>query len=613
MAIGIRDVSEVAFAGTSAWIPALRCSKGDLLICFHSSDLGSVSDMGISGGQGGWQLVTSRGGVPDGWGGTRISRRTATASEPDYYTLTQSAGADGVAVIVAIRDAKSTGIVATQAGEEELTWSVTMPGAAPPTAGCLMLRWGAGTQYLPGGPVWWFTPGHQQVTQLQSRDFASAVLAYRLLPSSVPVPEATFRAEPFVEVWHGFTVIVPPGAGSSPPPTPVPLPGFAPGRGDALYAYYFRRLLDGQVLGTLDLAGVSFDKRILQAGTFQASIPIPNRMVRSQVAEIIPDDPSVLTTGPGVICVVVLRAGEPWGEYWITGARKARSRRGTPVIQIRGSTLDAYLQQVEIQEDLEYENEDQVEIARQLLTHMQQQPNANISLVLQPGNSGVVQSRTYLASDGGRYGQRLAELAESETGFEWTINITQSSGGLQREWVWGHPRLGSDEVNHVFVDGRYGGDILEWDEDEDALRGATRWRARGTAPTSDVDASTTSTPLVSSVHEASRHLEAGWPRIDRTLSRQGEVTQQTLEEYAAYWAANASGVLRVESYTVALGAEPTINPNRLGDKCRIWLDNEWHLPHWRERRIIGLRITPVSRQTGKEECQLVLESTEVAS
>ena len=242
---------------------------------------------------------------------------------------------------------------------------------------------------------------------------------------------------------------------------------------------------------------------------------------------------------------------------------------------------------------------------------MQGQPHASLNLVLQGGASGVARDRHYLANEA-TYGQRLVELAAVDNGFEWMVNIVPGPTGIERHWVWGYPTLGGPDVAHVFGAGDYGGDVLEWSEEIDALRGATMWRARGgTDPSSASDASTESVPLISDPHPAEAHLDAGWPRIDRTLNYSSVTEVQTLQDYAAYWAANASGALRVDSATVALGAKPTFTPNSLGDKARIYLNNQWHLPHSRVRRIIGVGITPISRESGREEAQLIFEGLEV--
>jgi hypothetical protein len=66
----------------------------------------------------------------------------------------------------------------------------------------------------------------------------------------------------------------------------------------------------------------------------------------------------------------------------------------------------------------------------------------------------------------------------------------------------------------------------------------------------------------------------------------------------------------VDQITVALGKQPTFTPNSLGDTARIFLHNDWHGQQSRLRRIIGISITPPSREGGKEVAQLTFEGIE---
>lgn len=538
---------------------------------------------------------------------TRVWKRTVTASTPTTFEFRQHPFTTGVVVIAAAYGISPTVSPRVEFAEgAEVDNVILTPSVQPATSSHLELRFG--TASLDGATT--LSPPATYTLRGQARygTEIAGVVASRQINSSAPSGSKNFTASPaVVTVSHGITISLP--SADTVPDVPPP-PPFTPGRGSALYRYVFRRLLDRSYLGDLDLAGVTFDKRIGQAGSFSATIPIPSKKIANQVAEIIPRDETVLDRGPGVITCEVYRGGEPWGEYWITGATISRSQRGTPSISLRGSTVDAYLSQVEVQESLtEFVGEDQIEIARQLISHMQDQANADIGLALQSGTSGVPRDRLYLA-DEGTYGQHLLELAAMDGGFEWTINLIAGSGGLERKWVWGCPTLGETDPQHVFVDAPHGGDILGWTEEVDALRGGTRWRASGNS-SSESDASTGSTTLYSAVHAATAHLAAGWPRLDKTVQYSDEDTG-TLDDFAAYWLAKAPGALRVDQYTVALGARPSLTPNTLGDKARLYIENEWHLRHSRVRRIIGLGITPVSRENGKEEAQLVLEGRDDA-
>lgn len=593
MTASVRSHTVTSGTGTTiaAAVPAV-VSAGDHLWAIHVTDTAPASMTAA-----GWTLA----GSIDGFLAAKVWRRTATSAEPSSYAFGQANLSDGHVFMLAVADV-DVSLPPVLVGGDSFGIPTSTPGVTPSGAPHLEIRVAAVA--LPGQPITWqIPPGFTSRGASESAlELVAAAAASRLINSSAASGEQLFTALPQLgRDGIGLTISLPSAAAREPEiPT---FPAFTPTRGSARYQYRFRRLRDGQYLGHLDLADVSFDKRISSPGTFSATIPIPSRRVGDQVAEVVGRDPSQIDTGPGVMVVDIIRDGDIWGEYWITSSRLDRGQSGTPKIVLQGTTLDGWMTAVEFQTELLFEQEDQIDIARALIANLQAQQYANIGLTVAAGTCGVLRDRTY-TDDGGTYGQRLRELAELNNGFEYSIDIAAAGGTIVRQLRWGYPRLGTGVVEHVFALGPNGGELIAYGEDNDVLRGATRYRARG--GTLPGDASTTSAPLMSTVHEATLLLEAGWPRVDRTLSYSDVTVAQTLDDYAAHWAAIAPGAVRVEQYTVALGANPSIHPNLLGDTCRLYLDDEWYRGVTRERRIIGLAITPESR-TGKEEAKLILE------
>lgn len=576
---------------------------GDLLIAIHFNDW----DTWGTGAPSGWSSLVNR--FAGGNVAVRVWRRIAGSNEPSRYEFWQDEPAAGTVHLLCIQDA-DTSISPRVAVDESLGDDAETPPVQPAAGQSLEIRAAAVFPYLEeeGTTLSWRAPsGYTLKGSAQSQWFLSSAAATRHVSSSAPTGYKGFTVQP-TQFRFGAGVSISVASVTSEPDTGPPPPPFTPGRGSALYRWVFTRW-DGTYLDDLELSGVSFDKRIGQSGSFSASIPVTPK-TRDRIARIIPPDPAVLGAGPGMVTCQIYRAGVPWGEYWITAASISQSGREAPQISLTGTTMDAYMLQVEIQEELEFLGEDQIDIARALIESMQARDHANLRLLMQGGTSGVSRDRTYTANEG-TYGQRLQELAEVENGFEWTVNVVAGASQLERHWVWGAPRLGDGTVKHVFTNSPYGGDILSWSEEIDALRGGTYWRARGDSVSED--ASEAGEPLVSEPSLATAHLAAGWPRLDRTITRSSVSEMSTLDDYAAYWAANAPGALRVDQITVALGAEPTISPNSLGDTARIFLHNDWHPLHSRERRIIGISITPPSREGGKEIAELVFEGIEAPS
>lgn len=583
---------------------------GDTLLAFQSADSGGHGALFLDGD---WQFENSySGGAWPGsnsgtWAGCIVWKRVCEEGEPTAYPTNQGAVADSVVTIVAIADALPDTVQITN------TTGTTAPPLTPATPSGLQLRYVTGVPIPSGATVSWANPpaGYTGRVAVQADTFTAAQLATRSVVSTSPLETVTLTPTPALSA-AAFTVFIASSAPTVPAP-PIVQP-FAPGKGGAAWRYEFFRALDRTPLGNLDLVDVGFDVRLLQSGQLGAIIPIPNRREAARVAEIIPreavgdPDSYPLDRGPGVIACQILREGEPQAEYWISKTKLTRSRRNTLGIALQGLTWDGWMNTVQIGEDVAFAG-DQIDIARDMLSHLMTQPNANISLDLQPGTCGVSREIGYLESDGGTYGRGLLELAQADNGFEYAFRLELVDGVLVRRFVWGYPTLGqSDPALHVWADGQSSGDIIEYTEEADAQRGATSVRARGTSISGD--ASTASVPLLSTAHEATAHLAAGHLRTSRTITYPTQTDLPTLEEYAAYWAAKSGGALRVDTATVTFGKVVTLSPNSLGDVGRFYLHNAWHQGVWRRRRIIGIGITPISKKSGKEEARLVLEGQE---
>ncbi|MCC5574467.1 hypothetical protein IMZ11_02275 [Microtetraspora sp. AC03309] len=376
------------------------------------------------------------------------------------------------------------------------------------------------------------------------------------------------------------------------------------------YRYVFADLLTDAYITDLPLQDVSFDRRILQAGTFSASATIPNRTLADQVARVVPRHPDELTTGPGRTVCHVYRDGAIWGTYLIWQASVSRSGRGPIQVRLQGSTLESYLEHVTIRTDLTYEQVDQIAIARDLLTTMQSVPRYNVGLQLQGGTSGVLRDRTYLATEAAPYGQRLSELANVLDGFEYVIGTTvdQATGVRTRRWRWGYPQLGALDSDYVFAEP---GNVLSWQEDIDALRGGTAFLTRGESINDDVTEA--SAPLTSDIYLAQDHLDAGWPGLDMTVDYSTVKEVSTLNDYASWWATHRAGAVRVHQATVRLDSGTAFSPADLGNYVRLMLVNDW----WpvidgvasfsKSWRVVGMGVRPVSRSSGQEEATLIFE------
>ncbi|MGW6498540.1 hypothetical protein [Nonomuraea angiospora] len=544
---------------------------------------------------------------------TKVWRKMATVGEPSSYSFGQPNASSGTVHVVCVRDASPT-IPARLAFLASTAEDAPTPSVQPAAASHLEIRYAAVPTVL--GTATFKEPSNYTMrTQAGVSGALASALATRQIASSAPSGVKRFTRAPTTVVGvAGVTVSIP--SADDAPEVPPP-PPFTPAAGSATFQYPFRRMIgDRAYLGHLDLTGVSFERRVSSPGTFSASVPITSERIADQVDAIIPRDRTQLNRGPGVIVAEILHEDEYWGEAWITGYTLRKDRRKSPVLTLRGVTLDAYFQHVKIRDDLEFTDVDQFEIARQLMLSMASRPHADLGLVLPAGMSGQLRDRTYKGADRAPYGQRLTELGDVINGFETTIDTITGSSGLERHLRMGAPTIGAPDAAHVFGQGRYGGDVLDWGYEVDALRGGTAWEARGDTPETQ-DASVAAEPLVSGLYEADAHLAAGWPAIERLVDRPGVKVQETLEEYAAGWAEKKAGAVTVFSVVVAIGENPSFTPNSIGDAARFVLSDEWHKRSGlgaglnARHRIIGVRVLPATREQPKGEMELFVESSEV--
>ncbi|MFE3449616.1 hypothetical protein ACFXJ8_11840 [Nonomuraea sp. NPDC059194] len=602
--------------GSDAIIAAARppqVTAGDVLWAIQSSTHSLAGQPAPAG----WSPVPT--GLEDGlFLSTRIFRRTSSGSEPATTDFGQDPAGHGSVTLVAVSNA-SLSISARMAvlvpGEDQMVTSIPTPNVTPAASSHVEIRYVA--SFASGSTITLQAPtGYQLRDQGNVPAQIVAGVASRQISSSTGSGSKTFPASPNPGIAaHGITISI---ASADIEPEVPPIPPDAPGQGDALYLYRFSRLFGGE-LGDLAVGQVSFEKRIsrrgqINSGNFTASFPIANEDDGDLAAKIVPRYQSDLLRGPGVTVVDIWRAGIHWGRYWIIGAKISKSRRQTPVLHLSGVTLEAFLQYVQLEDTLTpFVGVDRVEIARQLIDHMQLQPHADLGLILQTGAAGSLIDRTF-GPFAGMYGQHVASTTEGVDGYEWMINSEFGAGGLEFHWNWGVP-LGDPDATHTYSESPGGGEILDWGIEWTPLTRGTRWRARG--DTIDTDASTVSTPLMSNAYD-SPHLATGvWSRIDRIVDRPGVKDLDQLNAIAEQLAATSGGAPPVFSITVLLGEQPSIHPNNLGDPAQIVMTNEVYkringgAGLNEKRRILGIRVTPTGRENGRDEAELYIDDQAV--
>ncbi|RCG31998.1 hypothetical protein DQ384_05500 [Sphaerisporangium album] len=372
------------------------------------------------------------------------------------------------------------------------------------------------------------------------------------------------------------------------------------------YRYLICDLLTDREVADVEFDNVTYDHRINMPGVFTGKLELADLRLSKLWNRVMPRDTGDRSSGVGRHIIHVIRGDDLWGSYWLWYGKVSQQGGQAPVADVKGMSLDGFMQQVEIQADLSYIGLDQIEIARQLVGHMQSDPRADLGILLPAGDTGVLQDLIIAATDNARYGQKLQELANAQNGFQYRINTRIAGRARVRELVYGYPTLGKVNTRHDYSQP---GNVLSWSEEVDATRGGTRWRAQGASTSNDL--SLASGPLVSQVAEATEHLNDGWPRIDRTASYPDVRDLPTLNAFAQFWAATAPGVTRVYTTTVQLPDNPTLTPHDLGDTAALRLVNERYpevdgvASFVRDWPVVGLEVRPPRRDNDVEEATLI--------
>ncbi|MFI6813782.1 hypothetical protein ACIBG7_15280 [Nonomuraea sp. NPDC050328] len=576
---------------------------GDIILAWSTASFGANADLTITGG-GTWQPI---GDFPaTSWAGARVWGKTIGPDEPEEYTVTQDPLADGVVILHVIRNATLAGLQVT------FDTSNMAPGLTPSSPSGIEIRYSAGIQSF-GATTWAALPGYTQ-DQVQTGAI-TATLAARPYASTSELDAAGMLATPTPTAQRAVTLLIRStdtggGSGGGNTPTPQPFPVYAPAKGLSLARYTAHDLLTGEFRGDLTSMAVrGYDRRIGDVGAFAGEIPLGSARAARQIRDIIPEDETNLSSGPGRTVIHCWRDDQLTGIYWIHTAVEQRGARGGVALGLQGVTLDGYLAHVALLAGINLEEGDQIANARALLQIAMDDPGSNIGLTLQAGLSGT--DRPLVADQDAYIGQILQNYARVDGGFESVINPRIVGGNLLRSWEWGSPKIDHPEVEHEFVEGESGGTIVSWSRTISALSGHTRLAVVGGTP-EQTDITTASPPTRSELLTATAHRAAGWPIIDKRL-RHDSADQAEVDAYASYWASRTQGSPRVFECTVLLGKGSSWTPNCLGQYARITLNNPRYplrngSPSFNKRmRIIGWSLTPAQRNEGRDTLTLTLE------
>ena len=215
---------------------------------------------------------------------------------------------------------------------------------------------------------------------------------------------------------------------------------------------------------------------------------------------------------------------------------------------------------------LRFVQKDQADIARALAAVCGDA--AGIPLEYDCPRTGVLRDEQYAADEDGRVYTRLQELAASENGFNWTVDVEWANDDHSKvKFVFrtGYPHLGNRTAHpeHVFA---LPGNISEF-------QGSLSW-AEGDAATSvqgsgdgNGETKLMSTPIIDTVREA-----ADWPRLEERRQFSQVKDQAALDARVQAFAAEMFGGQDVVTVTVTNGLGTSLDDLTLGDSAVLSID-----------------------------------------
>jgi hypothetical protein len=352
-------------------------------------------------------------------------------------------------------------------------------------------------------------------------------------------------------------------------------------------------LRSDQLLDVLPVTGLTFDDYIGKTGVCSGTIEITDTRVAARMR---------LNFIPARTAVYVLRNADIWWGGVLWTRNPSVDSRGYVKVQFQAATFESYFDRRKIFDTQTFTGEDQLDIVRGLLDYAQGQTGGDIGITYDQTISGIGRDRTYSSYDLLNIREQIDLLSNVEGGFEWRMRAYSDEAGRRvRNLQLGYPKIVTSRTDIMLSSP---GQILSYTLPEDGTTVANYWQSRGAS--TNQDASSESTPLMSTRYFYPQDLDAGWPRLDGNSDYNTVTDLATLNAHAVADIARFRKPIIIPDIEVLMDGR-TITPALIGTTTRIRIKDIWHHEGVTLRfRIIGFKVSPPDR--GKPEtAQLYLE------
>lgn len=360
------------------------------------------------------------------------------------------------------------------------------------------------------------------------------------------------------------------------------------------YRYLFADLLTNDIIGELPITGVSFTRQLNQAGTLQGRLLITGINTYDFNVDA--------CTQPGRNAIYVDRNGIlVWGGVIWNRTYLSQSQS----ISISAREFESYFERRRITTTQAFTAQDQLLIARTLITNAQSTPEGDIGVQVGSETSGVLVDRVYYDYELKQVYQAIQDLSRQDDGFDFNIKVEYDPITFEptKTLVLGYPRSGhvdtgvGDILTPVFI--FPAGNIVEYEYPEDGAIAANTLYVLG--------AGSNEGKLSATAQDVSK-LTTGWPLLEDQANYSDITDQTVLNELATGQVLALSEPPPIIKIVVPAFVEPVFGTYSIGDDARLIIQDP-RFPTGLDEvyRIVNYNVQP--GEDGPERVTLTLTKT----
>jgi hypothetical protein len=360
------------------------------------------------------------------------------------------------------------------------------------------------------------------------------------------------------------------------------------------YRYLFADLLTNEIIAELPLTGVSFTQQLNQAGTFQAHLLITgiNTAEFNVDAATTPTRNAIYVDRNGTL----VWGGVVWGRSYNSDEQ---------AITITAREFESYFERRRITTTQNFNNTDQLVIARTLIDNAQTNPSGDIGVITGSETSGVLVDRVYYDYELKTVYGAIQDLSRQDDGFDFNIKVEYDpiTNEPLKTLVLGYPRTGNvdsgigDVSTPVFI--FPAGNIVTYEYPEDGSIAANTLYVLGAGSNEG---------KLSAVAQDTNKLTAGWPLLEDQANYSDITDQTVLNELALGQVLALSEPPPIIKIVVPAYVEPVFGTYSIGDDARLIIQDP-RFPSGLDAvyRIVGLNVQP--GEDGPERVTITLTIT----